>query len=90
MVELLAEETVVSKAVPSSARSLGHGILQRTTHQHHKRGVGEVLEVPLDDCDLVGMTWIIHLAEGFHALTAGGIPFPPAADGSDVHVINIG
>ncbi len=83
------EHPIVPEAVPAPAGTLGGGILDGATNEHHERRAREVLEVPVGNTQLVRFGRKIPGAMRFRRPAAGRVPLAPASDRADVDMIDL-
>src|SRR5262245_60353638 len=84
------EHPIVPEAVATPACPAGDRVLERPADGHYQRSPGEISEIPVGDCTLVGLGWVVTRTNCFSSLTTGRVPLSPAADRSDIDVIDVG
>src|SRR5215831_11420890 len=85
-----SEHPVVAKAVATPAGPAGDRVLALAADGHYQRAPVEMFEVPIGDCNLGSLTWVVTLADSFPSFTTSGVPLSPAAYRADVYVIDVG
>ncbi len=90
VIPIRTEHTVIAQTISSPTGSASSGIFRLTADQHNERRVRKIFEIHIRDASLVLFCRIVSAAEFFRIFAASGVPFAPAPDGPDIHMINIG